>query len=160
METGSILVGVISVVAIVIPFVYMYRKSKSTERGLVKNIKTYAEKNGLQLDKSEAVASLALGLDTKNKIAYFSEVDHGVYDTRHITLSDISICKVNREVREVNYHGEKDKITHSLEVCFYPKNKNGEVTSFLLFDEDKNKMLSGEIQLANEWVAHFNSALA
>jgi len=159
METGNILIGLISIVAIVIPFIYMYRKSKSTERGLVKNIKAYAENNSLQLDRSEAVANLALGLDSKNKIAYFSEVDHGVYDTRHVSLSDISICKVNREVREVDYHGEKDKVTHSLEICFYPKNKKDEVSTFLLFDEDKNKMLSGEIQLANEWVAHFNSAL-
>ena len=159
METGSILIGLISIVAIVIPFIYMYRKSQSTERGLVKNLKEYASKNGFQLDRSEAVASLALGLDSKNKLAYFTEVDHGIYDTRHIPLSDFSLCKVNREVREVDYHGEKDKITHSLEVCFYPKNKKDEVTSFLLFDEDRNKMLSGEIQLANEWVAHFNSVL-
>jgi hypothetical protein len=56
----------------------------------------------------------------------------------------------------VAYHGEKDKITHSLEVDFYPKNKKNEIASFLLFDEDKNRRLCGEIQLANDWVTNFN----
>ncbi|HZH86348.1 MAG TPA: hypothetical protein VFD77_03460 [Brumimicrobium sp.] len=159
METGYILVGVISMIAIIIPFVYMYRKSKKTERGLVKNLKVYADANGFQVDKSEAVAQLVLGLDNQNKLAFFSEVDEGTYETKHIDLSNISICKVNREVREVDYHGEKDRITHRLEIEFYPKNRKDEMTAFLLFDEDDNRMLSGEIQLANEWVAHYNSLL-
>lgn len=159
METGNVLIGVISIVAIVIPFVIMYRRSKSTERGLAKNLKEYADRNSLQLDKWESVGNLALGLDTKNKVAYFTEIEEGVYETRHLTLSDFSVCKVNREVREVNYHDEKDIVTHSLEVNFYPKNKKDEVASFLLFTEDKNRMLCGEIQLANDWVAKFNQVI-
>jgi len=157
MEIGNILIGVISIVAIIIPFILMYRRSKKTERGLIKNLKIYADENGFQLDKSESVAYLALGLDYKNKLAFFSEVNQGVYETKHVSLADTLICKVNREVREVDYHGEKDRITHRLEIDFYPKNKKEEVTSFLLFDEDHNRMLSGEIQLANEWVTHFNT---
>src|SRR5690554_8035956 len=73
-----------------------------------------ANKNNFQLDKVESVAHLALGLDQKNRIAYFSEVEEGVFDTWHLNLSDFNICKVNREVREVDYHGEKDRVTHSL----------------------------------------------
>lgn len=157
METGNILIGVISITAIALPFIIMYRRSKSTERGLIKNLKSYADRNGFNLDKWESVGNLALGIDSNNKVAYFTEVEEGVYDTRHLNLTDFSICKVNREVREVDYHGEKDKVTHSLEVNFYPKSKNDMVSSFLLFDENKNKMLSGEIQLANEWVANFNA---
>lgn len=159
MEIGNVLIGVISVVAVILPFVIMYRKSKSTERGLVKNLKEYANKNNFQLDKVESVANLALGLDQKNRIAYFSEVEEGVFDTWHLNLSDFNICKVNREVREVDYHGEKDRVTHSLKIEFYPKNKKDQLASFLLFDEDKDRMLSGEIQLANEWVGHFNALL-
>lgn len=159
METGNILIGVISILAIVIPFVLMYRKSKKTERGLVKNLKAYAETNNFQLDKWESVGNLALGIDNTNRVAYFAEVEDFKYEIRHILLSEISICKVNRDVREVDYHGEKDRVTHSVEVSFYPKNKKGKEESFRLFDEDKNRMLSGEIQLAEEWVAKYNEVI-
>lgn len=159
METGNILIGVISIVAIVIPFVLMYRNSKKTERGLVKNLKAYAENNGLQLDKWESVGHILLGIDNTNQVAYFSEVEGLGYETRHIRLSEMSICKVNREVREVNYHGEKDNVTHSLEICFYPKDRKKEMEVFKLYDEDKNKSLSGEIQLADLWVANYNEAI-
>lgn len=159
METGNILVGVISIIAIVLPFVFMYRRSKSTSRGLIKNLKEYAEKNGFQLDKSEAVGNLALGIDNLNQLAYFIHVDGVSFQTRHVALSDMSICKVDREVRDVDYHGEKDKVTHSVDVCFYPKNKRDDASCFRLFDEDNNKMLSGEIQLANEWVSIYNAVI-
>lgn len=159
METGNILIGVISILAISLPFIIMYRKSKSTERGLVKNLKEYAQNNGFELDKWESVGNLALGVDNTSQIAYFIEVDGVSYETRHVVLSEISICKVDREVRDVDYHGEKDKVTHSLAVCFYPKNKREETTCFRLFDEDNNRMLAGEIQLANEWVAKYNAII-
>lgn len=159
MDTGNILIGVISIFAIITPFVLMYRKSKKTERGLVKNLKEYTDKNGLQLDKWETVCHLALGIDNTNQVAYFVEVEDENYETRHVLLSEMSNCMVNRELREVSCHGEKDNVTHSLEICFYPKNRKGEMEVFKLYDEDKRKSLSGEIQLANDWVAKFNSII-
>jgi hypothetical protein len=159
MDTGNILIGVISIIAIVLPFIIMYRKSKSTERGLIKNLKEYANKNNFQLDKWESVGNLALGIDNVNQLAYFVEVEGVSYETRHIALSEISICKVDREVRDVDYHGERDKVTHSLNICFYPKNKRDEIICFRLFDEDNNRMLSGEIQLANDWVSNYNEVI-
>lgn len=159
MESGNIIIGVISFIAIVLPFIIMYRKSKGTERGLVKNLKVYAEKNGFQLDKWESVGNLALGIDNINKLAFFSEIEDGVYETKHYDLSDVAVCKVNREVREVEYHGDKDQITHVLEVCFYPKKRSDEMGIFKLFDEDKNRRLSGEIQLADQWVSNYNTLI-
>src|SRR5690554_2488603 len=103
MEIGNVLIGVISVVAIILPFVIMYRKSKSTERGLVKNLKEYANKNNFQLDKVESVAHLALGLDQKNRIAYFSEVEEGVFDTWHLNLSDRKSTRLNSSHVRISY---------------------------------------------------------
>ncbi|PWH81211.1 hypothetical protein [Brumimicrobium oceani] len=160
METGNILIGVISIVAIVIPFILMYRKSKKTERGLLKNLKIYADTKGLQIEKWEAMGNLILGIDSINRVAYFAEVENLNYKVRHVQLSEMSICKVNRELREVDYHGEKDRVTHSVEIDFYPKNKKNNVESFRLFDEDNNRMLSGEIQLAEEWVAKYNELIS
>mgnify|MGYP001481691523 CR=1 FL=1 len=159
METGNILIGVISILAIAIPFILMYRKSKKTERGLVRNLKIYADTNGFQLDKWESVGNLILGIDNSNQVAYFAEVEDLSYKIRHVLLSEMSICKVNRDVREVDYHGEKDRVTHSVEIDFYPKNKKSKEEAFRLFDEDKNRMLSGEIQLAEEWVAKYNEVV-
>ena len=159
MESGNILIGVISIVAIVLPFIFMYRKSKSTERGLVKNLKEYAQNNGFQVEMWESVGNMVLGIDELNKLAFFSEIVGEEYEVKHFNLADIAICKVNREVREIKYHGGKDSLTHSLEMCFYPKNRREDIGVFNLYHEDKNKNLNGEIQLADQWVEKFNGLI-
>ncbi|WP_107038618.1 hypothetical protein [Brumimicrobium mesophilum] len=159
METGNILIGVISMMAIIIPFFLMYKKSKNTERGLLKNLKEYTQNNGLQLDKWGSVENIILGIDHINKIAFFSELDGDAYKTMHLNLTDLEMCRVNREGREVKYHGGKDILTHSLEICFYPKNRREGIEIFKLYNEDKNKSLNGEIQLANEWVSIYNDVI-
>lgn len=155
----SILIGVISIAVIIIPFVYMYRKSKRTARELTKRLEAYAKENNFNIDKSESIAQLALGLDSKNKVAFFAKFEEGVHEIRHLYLDSVSICKVNRKVREVDYQGEKDRVTHRLELDFYPINKKEEVTSFLLFTEEDDKMLSGEIQLAEDWEVKYNALI-
>src|SRR5690554_2603242 len=155
METGNLIIGGISAAAIILPFVFMYRKRKQLERELTKGLKSYAASKNLKIDQTEVAGNVILGIDHQNTVAFLGKKEKTEEIFRHVNLENIKLCKVNRQVREIVTHGKKDKVTHSLSLEFYPQHQQEEITRFSLYNEDSDEALGGEIQLANEWVRRF-----
>ncbi|PKR80933.1 hypothetical protein CW751_07125 [Brumimicrobium salinarum] len=73
METGNLIIGGISAAAIILPFVYMYRKSKQLERQLTKGLRSYAASKDFKIDQTEVAGNVILGIDKQNTVAFLGK---------------------------------------------------------------------------------------
>ncbi|RFC54604.1 hypothetical protein [Brumimicrobium aurantiacum] len=159
METGNIIIGIVSFLAVISPFIIMYQKSKKKEKELLKKLKEYAANHDFQIDQWEATGNLMLGLDEVNKVGFCIELIDGKFEIDHVLLNELSFCKVDREKRTVSYHNHPEKVTQSLKLYFYPKQKSDETKYFRLYDEEATKQLNGEIELSEVWESKFRALI-
>ncbi|MBW7867034.1 MAG: hypothetical protein H3C31_01780 [Brumimicrobium sp.] len=148
MNTGNTVVSVLSVIALISPFVYAYIKNKRIQNELINNLKKHAIDNGFSLDRWEVDNTLILGIDEGNHIAFWGLKQGNEVKTSHVKLRDFSSCNV---IRDNSKTGE-ELSTSLLEICFYPRDKKLDTQSFILFDERDGGRISGELMLGNKWI--------
>lgn len=156
MVSGNTIIIIICIVAFVFPFAFIGRKGRKKKKGLKKSLQDYAEKHSFQIDEIEVLDELALGVDNKNCVAFSTEIVGEEYAVHHVVLNDVKTCQLNRKRRDVNTSAGSESLLSQLELAFYPKTKNGEVLSFVLYDENGGNRLGDELQLGVKWAEVYN----
>lgn len=156
MSTGNIIIGIICVIAFIFPFVFIGRKGRMKKKGLKTSLYNYAGKHNFKIDQFETLDELALGIDSTNNVALITETINEEFVTRHVALDEIKTCQLNRKRRDVNSASGNESLLSQLDLSFYPRTKNDDVVSFLLYDENSGKRLGDELQLGVKWVEIYN----
>ena len=159
MEMKTLIMVAITVLVVVIPFAFVniknQRKNNKTKSVLLK----YANAYNSKIDESETLNNIAIGIDYNQNRLFF--VQH--YKTHEleqiIDLNDIKSVRLVNEKRAVKVGKSSTLVVEKIEIVLTNNNPKNQDYVLKLYDENINLILSGEVQLANKWVAILEGVL-
>lgn len=155
MDWGTALVGVISILICIVPFVGMYYKRVKNKNKMLQSLKVLEDKTDCKISHHEFCGDFVLGIDeTRNYVFFFKQKKEEAI-SKFVDLSEVQACQVVKNKRNI----EKVSFTERVELNFIPTNKSKKEVRFELFDEAINMQLSGELQFADNWSKKINGLL-
>jgi len=160
MEFSSTFIGIVCIILFFVPIYLLSRSGARKLKQRLSALLAFSEKNGLRLSAKEAWNDCAIGIDEASKqVAYVknTEVDH---QEVLIDLKDIARCNINNVSREVKTSTGTQRIIEQIELQFFYKKAEIMPVSLQFYDGKKQMQLSGELQVAEKWVALVKQALS
>ena len=143
---GSLIVGIITITAIIIPLLLLNR-NKAMRNAAIKQ-KMAEITNGATITKHENWNGSAIALDENKKICYYARQEKNSCFSEIINLTDYLTCRVVTS----SSMGSTSTSVEMSEIVFSPKNANEETKTLVFFNAETDGFtLSGELQIAEEW---------
>jgi len=159
MDWGTAIIGLIAVLVFIIPFVIMYFKRVNNENRMLQYLCEIAQQRSCKISQQEFCGDFVLGIDQdKNYVFIFKQGKEGPV-SQYVDLSEVKLCQVIKKTRIVKSYQGSPATIERIELGFIPSNKNIGETRFVLYDEDENTQLSGELQFADKWTNLLNAML-
>ncbi|WP_452228371.1 MULTISPECIES: hypothetical protein [unclassified Lacinutrix] len=160
MESISTIIGIVIVLIITIPIVFIQRSQTSKKKKSKKGFIDEAQKNNLNVTEPDFWGSYyAIALDeTQNKLIY-SKIVNEEHNTIIIDVEEIASCEIVRTNRTFKsnkvFKTETDKI--DLVIGYKNSNKAKEVLEF--YNVDVNIEMTNEVPLLEKWETKIKSRL-
>lgn len=159
MDLGSTIIGVVSIVLFMLPFVLLNRGRKKREKVLLQSLNKIASQHKCKIKKHEIFNNFIIGFDdSQNILFYYNRLDHND-GIKVIDLKEIESCKVVITNRTYNNRQGSQRIVDKLELCFYPYVQVEQNIHLVFFNSDLNMQLSGELQSIENWSKYINDRL-
>lgn len=143
----------ITVLVVMIPFVFVYiknqRKNNKTRSVLLKYANVYNSK----IDESDTLHNIAIGIDYTQNRLFFVKHFKNQESEQIINLNDVKSVRLVNEKRSVKTGKSSTLVVEKIEILLTNNNPNEKDYILELYNEDINMVLSGEVQLADKWLA-------
>jgi ABC-type glycerol-3-phosphate transport system permease component len=159
MDWGTAIVGLISILICIVPFVIMYYKRIKKENKMLQSLNEIAQQHHCKINQHEFCGDFVLGIDENRKFVFFFKHKKEEEISQFVDLSEIQICQVVKIPRHANNNIGNLNFIERVELSFTPTNKNKKEARFELYDEDINMQLSGELQFVEKWAKQINDCL-
>lgn len=160
MDWGTAIVGLISVLICIGPFVIMYFKRIRKENKMLQSLTEIARQQNCKISKHEYCGDFFIGADESSNFVFFFKQKKEEAISQFVDLSEIQTCKIVKKTRNVKVGMEDLSIIERVELVFIPKNPNQGEEMFELYDSEKNGQLSGELQCVDKWAKEISDQLA
>lgn len=145
LDFGTLAIGILSLIALIFPFVLDYRSRKKKENNLLQPLRKMAEQQNFQLNEYEVCNNFVIGIDKMKNMFFFHSEGKDNSISKFIDLSIIENCKVITSHKTIS----NSKVINKVELSFIDKNKTEQTVD--IYNADGIFRLNGEIQLANKW---------
>lgn len=159
MDLVTIFIAIISLLICSLPFWFVFRNRKKNEKKIISEFSLMANGKPFILSKFEMLPDLAFGMDTSSKILYFKKTTRGESHKNVIDLSQFASCELLQTNRPVGSHGNTHMIPDLISFRFVPKDKQHEQVKLLIYKSEESGPLTGELQMAKEWIGVINAQL-
>ena len=156
MEPGVIIIGVISLVACILPFVLMNSNRKKIEQQHLQSLAGVAALYQCNVTEYEFCAGAVIGLDAQNGYVFFYRRIHDKELAQGVRLSGIQTCKMVKSGRNLAEYPTIDTI----ELRFISAVKTDPDVVLELFNIRDSLQLAGELSWAERWEKKINALLA
>jgi len=153
------IIGLIVILLCISPIIVMVQYRAKKTKKMLQLLEKIAQQQNCKISQHEFCSDFVLGIDEVKKFVFFHKYGKENSISQYVDLSKIQTCKVIRESRNIKVGNESASIINRLELSFIPIGKSQEGQSFLLFDEEINKQLSGELQFSEKWAQIINGYL-
>lgn len=153
MEMKTLIMGTIAVLALVGPFIFVLIKNKRKNNKTKSIFMKYANVDNSNIDESDILDNIAIGIDYNQNRLYFIKHSNNQESKQIINLNDVRSAKLEKKQRTVKSGKSSTLIIEKVELVLTSNNPNKQNYVLDLYDENINMVLSGEVQLANKWVA-------
>ena len=154
-DTGTAIVGAISLVFCASPFILTSINRKKREKAILTVLKKLAEKHSSKITQYEVCGSYAIGIDTANKtVSFVTQVDNN-YKEQFVELSAIIDCKIG-EIKRSTKNGKIIQRLY-LQLSYTKQMKQEDVLEF--YNADVSYQLSGELDSIEKWNKEINHLL-
>lgn len=160
MDSGTITIGVVSIVACILPFIFINRSKKKAEQKRLRALIDLAAQHNGAISRHEFCGEIAIGLDEINNYLFFVSKVKGREAAQFIDLAGIKSCRVENASRNVNSKDGAYKVIDKLSLVFTPADKDKSNVSLEFYDADASMQLVGELQLIERWEKLVNDRLA
>lgn len=145
MDSGIIIIGIITLLICILPFVLMARSRKIKNNQMLHTLAELAQTKDCKITTHEFCGELLVGID-ENKPYFFlhKQTSNGITN-QAINLSEMKSCEI------VNTKYNRD-IVQKLELKFISENTKQADILVEFYNRIENFQLSGEIQLIEKWV--------
>ena len=159
MDWGTAIVGLISILICIVPFMIMYYKRIKKENKMLQSLNEIAQQHNCKIGQHEFCGDYVMGMDENRNFVFFFKQKREVAISQFVDLSEVQICQVVKKTRNVKNDIGSLSIIERVELSFTPINKNKVVTKFELYDEEIHMQLSGELQFVDKWAKQINDRL-
>ena len=159
METKTIILIIISLLVLLLPFVFAYFNSKRKDNKTKSVLKKYADEYNFRLDESNTLSNFAIGLDIEQGILIFIKLDNNQASAEIVNLYDIKSVRLIKEKRSVKAGKSSTLIIEKVSIALTNKKADSKEIYLELYDENVNLTLNGEIQVAEKWVCILEKAV-
>jgi hypothetical protein len=149
------IIGAILVALCAMPFVYFGMSRKNKEKKVVQALKDFASQHKSTITTHDVSGELIIGLDETTKTLFMSKHFEGQVTNKVLQLSDVTGCAVEKHYK--NYGNQQ--VVDQLSIRFITKKGNASEVYWELFNSNETYQLSGELQLADDWVSKIKSQL-
>jgi hypothetical protein len=154
MDTGTLIVAIISIAIVSLPFALTIYNRKKKEKHLLRIVQSYAQKSGNRIKRFDVCGKRIIGLDQNSGILFFYN-DETPQNTQAINLNDYHRSEVVVNELKVGSNGERT-IVDTVLLKFIPKTGESKLEQLVLFDRKSTASLTEEILLAREWSKMIN----
>ena len=155
MDTGTLIVAIISVAIVSLPFGLTIYNRKKKEKHLLCILQSYADKTGNKIKRFDVCGKRIVGFDQNTGMLFFYNDETPKEDPKVISLNDYSRSEVVINEHKVGSNGERT-IVDTVLLKFIPKTGEGKLEQIVLFDRKITASLTEEILLAREWSSIIN----
>lgn len=159
MDWGTALIGIISILICIVPFVVMYYNKTKKENKMLQSLQADAAQKNANISQNGYCNNFSIGIDESKNYVFFFKQDKEESISQFVDLAEIQTCQVVKNTRSVKNDSGNVETIESVEISFIPTNKNNAVTSFELYNEEINVQLNGELQFADKWTQKINERL-
>jgi hypothetical protein len=159
MDWGTALIGLLSILICIAPFVILYYKRLKNENKMLQSLNAIAQLHKCKISEHEFCGDFVLGIDENKKFVYFFKQKREEAISLFVDLSEIQTCQFSKKTRNIKNNAENLVITEQIELCFLTKEKSKSQTSFELYNDEINMQLSGELPFADKWSNKINEYL-
>lgn len=159
MDLGTAVVGLISIVICISPFIVMYYNKKKKEYQMMKSLKDSATLNNCKISQHEFCGDFIIGIDENKNIIFFLKQKVNETTIQIVDITCMEYCKTIRRTRKLIGDDDHSVFTEAIELSFTTRHNYKEEIRLELFNEETNKQLSGELQLAENWSKRLNERL-
>ncbi|HLS11082.1 MAG TPA: hypothetical protein VK050_02870 [Flavobacteriaceae bacterium] len=151
MDNGSFIVGIVILLAFIIPIGWVIFKSNNKIQKRKKLVQNLCKDHGMLVDKPEQVGNALIGIDYKNKKMFYTSLKNITTDFIMIPTDSITDIRVNKE----KYAGRESILLVIIEITT-TKDKQ----RLILYDDklEDQVVIDAKACLheANQWVAQVN----
>ncbi|MBX2928524.1 MAG: hypothetical protein KF852_11860 [Saprospiraceae bacterium] len=159
MDWGTAIVGLISILICIVPFVIMYYNRIKKENKMLQSLNEIAQQHNCKIGQHEFCGDFILGIDENRNFVFFFKQKKEEAISQFVDLSEIQTCQAVKKTRNVKNDIGSLGFIERVELRFTPTNKNKGETKFELYDEETNMQLSGELQFVDKWTKQINDRL-
>ncbi|HOG05593.1 MAG: hypothetical protein ACOX7E_05815 [Paludibacter sp.] len=153
------IIGLIVILVCISPIIIMVQYRAIKTKKMLQSLHKIAQQQNCKISQHEFCSDFVLGIDEVKKFVFFHKHRKENSISQYVNLANIQTCKVVKQSRTVKMGSDSMSMISRLELSFIPTSKNQEEQNFLLFDEEINKQLSGELQFSEKWSQIINGYL-
>lgn len=156
MDLSSAIIGLVSVLAFVIPIALIVRASKAKHKKFLSIIVKQAQQQNISLSETEVWdSSYAIGIDSSSKVLFYLKRRIDKEELVAINLSTMSSCKVFNSSRNVG----GSTIVDAIYITISFKNSKETDKQLEFYSSNHSASLNDELQLAEKWVSIINATV-
>ncbi|MGS0526854.1 hypothetical protein ACU8V7_18610 [Zobellia nedashkovskayae] len=156
LDLGTTLIGAISAVICVTPFVLVTRSVKKKEKEMLRSLNDFADQDNCKIHEHEYMGDFIIGMDTNKNVVFFYKEEKNEVEKLSVDLKDVKSCKASKIGKSVRNNGKVEQTIERIELVFITKAPTGRDVVFELFNSQNNLQLNGELQTAEKWAKMVN----
>lgn len=153
MEMKTLIMGAITIFALVGPFAFVFINNKRKENKTKSIFKKYTNVGNSNIDESDTLDNTAIGIDYNQNRLYFIKHFKNQELEQIIDLNEVKSVKLVNSQRSMKSGNSSTLIIEKIEILLTSNSPGKQDHILELYDENIQMSLSGEVQLANKWVA-------
>lgn len=151
MDNSSLISGIIILLVILLPVLYLGMASNRKQKKLTEDLLKKVKEKGLNINQHELWKKSILALDTdQNKLFYQKDYENSQTEAI-IDLNQYARCKSINHSRNVKSSNGNYQMVDRLELELFNKNSSLNSTKIEFYDSNKNFHLDNELELLSKW---------
>lgn len=151
MESGVTIIGVIILLACIIPLVIAHNNNKKKEKKLLGYLLSYAQAASLKISQHDLWLNTAIAIDNDTNVLLFIRNVDGNENVQQVNLYNAEHCHIQ------GADGTPDTIKR-LALVFTSPNEQDAVLEF--YNENSSLQINDELQLIKKWEGIAKSRLS
>ncbi len=147
MDISITLIGVVILLLIIAPLIWVHLKEKKEEKRIAKQLQQSAKSTNAAIEQYDIWGNFAIGIDDKNTLHYMQSK---LQSNQQFNLNEFKKCQIINSGRVVENDNEQFQNVRKLELALLTGHFENEVR-ILFYDINISMQINYEIILVKKW---------
>lgn len=160
MELGTTIVGVLILLACMVPFIVVSISSKLRNKKKLQELISYAQEHKYEITTHELWGESAIGMDNNHSTLFFISKEQETKVFQQLNLLEIESCKINTISNNMRSKSSNYTVIEKIELILpYKQQHKGQVSLIFYSAANHNLTVAGELAIAAKWNTLINEKI-